>query len=484
MTTRAALYLRISRDVSGDGEAVERQRKLCVQLCERRGWQVAEHRVFVDNDVSATRARSKRKQFAAMLTAIEQGKIDVVVVYHVDRLVRRLDELERVISLCERTGVKLATVSGDLDLSTDAGRLNARILASVARGEVERKSRRQKEKIAERAKDGQPRGGGPRRFGYTMDGLHLDPVEAPKLIDLYRRFLEGASMGGLASSLNDQGISTPRGKQWHTNSVRSVLSNPSNAGLRGTRELLDGELGGTGRRERWHTIVSDTAAWPAVISRADWERAMKIIQDPARRVNYIGNRQKHLLSRLAVCGIEGCGQKLISGQRDGIPLLRCPSLRHVSRRADYIELFTVDVILTWLGGPAARDLLRARTPGVDLDGLETKAAGLRQRLKDLAADFGALELSREEYRSAREGARVALAEIDEAVAAASTSDVVARFVGDARDPREVWDAADLETRRALIDAVAVVRVMSGRTGRPGQGPDGVLGTVLIDWRRV
>jgi site-specific DNA recombinase len=50
--------------------------------------------------------------------------------------------LEKLAELCERTGARMATVSGDLDLGNDAGRLVARILASVARADVQRKSAR------------------------------------------------------------------------------------------------------------------------------------------------------------------------------------------------------------------------------------------------------------------------------------------------------------------------------------------------------
>jgi DNA invertase Pin-like site-specific DNA recombinase len=55
------------------------------------------------------------------MDAVGDKRADVVIVWAVDRLVRRLADLEMVIDACEASGVKLATVSGDLDLSTDQG---------------------------------------------------------------------------------------------------------------------------------------------------------------------------------------------------------------------------------------------------------------------------------------------------------------------------------------------------------------------------
>ena len=59
-----------------------------------------------------------------MLDDVDAVRIQAVVVYHADRLHRRPRELEDFIDLCERTKTKLATVSGDLDLSTHEGQLD------------------------------------------------------------------------------------------------------------------------------------------------------------------------------------------------------------------------------------------------------------------------------------------------------------------------------------------------------------------------
>lgn len=69
-----------------------------------------------------------------------------------------MTDLERVIELVETTGVRLVTVSGDISLDTDMGRMVGRIMASVARAEVERKSARQRRAAIQKAQAGKPHG--------------------------------------------------------------------------------------------------------------------------------------------------------------------------------------------------------------------------------------------------------------------------------------------------------------------------------------
>ncbi|HLM05919.1 MAG TPA: recombinase family protein, partial [Blastococcus sp.] len=131
MSLNSVIYARQSLDRTGEGAAVERQVADCQQLAERRGWTVLE--TLTDNDMSASTGKP-RPGYQRLLTMMRTRAIDAVVVWHVDRLTRRLVDLEEIITICEATGVRLATVTGDLDLSTDTGRMMARILASVARG--------------------------------------------------------------------------------------------------------------------------------------------------------------------------------------------------------------------------------------------------------------------------------------------------------------------------------------------------------------
>jgi len=100
MGTRAAIYCRISRDATGSGAGVDRQRDACLKLAADRGWTVESQHIYVENDTSAT--KGKRPVYAKMMQAAESGAVDVIVAWHVDRLTRKLPELEHLITLSER----------------------------------------------------------------------------------------------------------------------------------------------------------------------------------------------------------------------------------------------------------------------------------------------------------------------------------------------------------------------------------------------
>ena len=91
-------------------------------------------------------------------------------------------ELEHFIDLADQKNLALASVGGDADLSTDNGRLFARIKGAVARAEIERKSARQKRAARQRAEAGI--WSGPRPFGYTESG-GLVAAEAAALREAY-----------------------------------------------------------------------------------------------------------------------------------------------------------------------------------------------------------------------------------------------------------------------------------------------------------
>ncbi|MBO0883040.1 MAG: recombinase family protein, partial [Mycobacterium sp.] len=103
---RVAIYLRQSQDREGTGYGVERQRDDVVRLINSRGWKVVAE--FVDNDVSASSGKP-RPQFTEMMRRVDAGEFDVIAARHMDRLLRRLAELEQVLERCSKTNTAVVT---------------------------------------------------------------------------------------------------------------------------------------------------------------------------------------------------------------------------------------------------------------------------------------------------------------------------------------------------------------------------------------
>src|SRR5215207_11616141 len=213
---RTALYLRVSLDKSGDGLGIERQREDCRKLAEQRGWTVVYE--IEENNTSAS--FGPRPGFEQLLHLMERRQVAAVIVWHVDRLLRKMTDLERVIELVERTGIRLVTVSGDISLDTDMGRMVGRIMASVARAEVERKSARQRRAAIQKAQAGKPHGS-KRAYGYEADLVTLNESEAAVISEMARRVIAGNSFKEVAFWANAQGYRTTTGKIFYP--LRSAI---------------------------------------------------------------------------------------------------------------------------------------------------------------------------------------------------------------------------------------------------------------------
>ena len=345
---RAAIYARISSDRDGSQLGVGRQVEDCERLVTRQGWEVAER--YVDDDVSAYSGKP-RPSYRRMLDDLRGGFLDAVVVWDLDRLHRQPRELEEFFDLCKAAGVsKLASVSGDVDLSTHDGQFLARILGAVAAKESDDKSRRIRRKKEADAQAGKLAGGGSRPFGYEDDKLTVRESEALVIRECAAKLLAGEALRSICSGLNDRGIPTSPGGQWQPQTL--------------SRMLRSARI--SGQREHKGEIVAQ-AEWPAIITPAETTRIRALLSDPERRTNKVARR--YLLVRLLRCG--HCGETLVSRPKQGgaraYQCVKGPGFSGCGRlsvMADPLEQFVVEAVLYRLGLTRARgrDERRTRRP--------------------------------------------------------------------------------------------------------------------------
>jgi DNA invertase Pin-like site-specific DNA recombinase len=224
MGHRVGAYVRISEDLDGLGLGVARQEEDCRALAERRGWTVTD--VFRDNDVSAYKARAVRPEFERMLSVMEAGLLDGVVVYDLDRFARKPSDLERAIVIFDsRPGLLFATVQSDIDLSASDGRTMARVMVAFANKSSMDTSRRVARKHLELARAGVPVGGS-RPFGWQADRRSIDRSEARLLRQAAADILAGVGLHTICRVWNDAGIATTRGNPWRKTVLKNAMLSP------------------------------------------------------------------------------------------------------------------------------------------------------------------------------------------------------------------------------------------------------------------
>ena len=321
-STRVALYLRVSLDSQGDRLAVDRQREDCLTIAADRGWEVVDE--YVDNSISASDKAKQRPAYDKLVKDFGAGRFDALVCYDLDRLTRQPRQLEDWIDAAEERGLLLVTANGEADLTTDGGRLFARIKASVARAEVERKSARQRRALQQRADKGRPPLG-VRLTGYTKGTGELVESEAEVVAALFARFAAGDSLRGIAAWLNTQPLEPRHGKEWTPSTVRTMLTNPRYAG----RAVYDGKP--TGERQLGtHRQRGALRQCPG-----DTERPSPQVESDGHRQEAPG--QFHLPMRELRFPLRSH-----SGDR-----YRCPD-GHLTRLAQPIDDIVVAVIGAWL----------------------------------------------------------------------------------------------------------------------------------------
>ena len=104
MSTRAAVYARISSDRDDTQVGVADQVRECRRLAADLGWEVIEP-PYVDNDITAADPAKKRPEYERMVRDIKAGRVDAVVVMVEDRLHRQPIELEQFVQACADAGM-------------------------------------------------------------------------------------------------------------------------------------------------------------------------------------------------------------------------------------------------------------------------------------------------------------------------------------------------------------------------------------------
>ncbi len=161
-----------------------------------------------------------------VLKLVQERQVLAVIVAKLDRLTRSVKDLCELLELFERRGVALISVAESLDTGSASGRLVINIMAAVSQWEREAIGERTRDALRHKRSQGERTGN--IAFGYRLaaDGKHVEPdgPEQAVLAEIRQLRSGGATLRGIAATLNRQALTTRRGTAWRLEHVARICS--------------------------------------------------------------------------------------------------------------------------------------------------------------------------------------------------------------------------------------------------------------------
>jgi site-specific DNA recombinase len=208
-TIRCAIYTRKSSEEGLEQayNSLDAQRDACaayIQSQAGEGWELLPE-CYDDGGFSG--GNIERPGLKRLMAQIQAGKVDVVVVYKVDRLTRSLSDFAKIVDVLDRQGASFVSVTQAFNTTTSMGRLTLNVLLSFAQFEREVTGERIRDKIAASKRLGMWMGGTV-PLGYRSEGrsLQIEPAEADTVRMIFQRYLDLGSVHSLAHSLAADGV--------------------------------------------------------------------------------------------------------------------------------------------------------------------------------------------------------------------------------------------------------------------------------------
>ncbi len=281
---RCAVYTRKSSEEGLDMEfnSLDAQREACeafIASQRAEGWVLVRDR-YDDGGISG--GTLERPALKRLVADIQEGLVDVVVVYKIDRLSRSLVDFTKLVEVFDANSVTFVSVTQSFNTTTSMGRLTLNILLSFAQFEREVIGERIRDKVAASRKRGMWMGGYvPLGYDVRERKLMVNDAEAALVRRIFHGLVEVESCTKLVRVLRAEGATTKRGRPLTKSDVYRILSNRVYLG------------------EAVHKGTAYPGEHDAIVTQAQWDAVHAVLQvSPRVRVNRTRNTTAPLLRGL------------------------------------------------------------------------------------------------------------------------------------------------------------------------------------------
>lgn len=221
---KVAVYVRVSTEEQAlEGYSIAAQKQRLTMYCESQDWDISGF--YVDEGISAK--DMNRPELQRMLRHVEEGIIDCILVYRLDRLTRSVLDLYKILEVLDKNNCKFKSATEVYDTTSAIGRLFITLVAALAQWERENMGERIRMGQQEKVRQGRYTSNR-RPYGYDLEPtsgvLTIREEEAQVVRQIFELYNKGYSAPKLAKLLNSQ--QTPGRNVWNEKAVMYTLTNP------------------------------------------------------------------------------------------------------------------------------------------------------------------------------------------------------------------------------------------------------------------
>lgn len=224
---KTGIYMRVSTEEQAkDGFSIHAQKEKLSKYASANDWEVIDY--YIDDGISGKNLQD-RPDVTRLINDVKLGKINNVLVYKLDRITRSVKDLINLIELFEKNDCCFNSVTEKLDTSNAVGRMFIKIIGIFAEFERENLAERVSFGYEQKTREGNyTNTNGVNGYDYVIGKgiLTINEEEKNTIQNIYKEYLNGASMLKIAKDLNKKNIPSKRGGKWGQSTIKSILTNP------------------------------------------------------------------------------------------------------------------------------------------------------------------------------------------------------------------------------------------------------------------
>ena len=311
---RVCAYIRVSSDKEAQLDSLENQEAYFIRkYAQETGCEF----VGIYSDVGISGTSENRPAFQEMLNACMCGEIDLIHTKSISRFARNTVTVLEVSRQLKSLGIGIYFEEQDINTMSAEGELMLTVLASFAQEESYNISENQKWAIQKKFARGDVMINTNRFLGYDKDkdgNLIINEKEAEIVRMIFRMYLGGDGTFRIAKKLNELGIPTVTGKQWHETTIRGMLKNEKYKGDCLLQKYYVPKVGGA-------TVANDgkvksyyiTGNHEAIIPKEEWDAVQRLRKERAEERNIDTKNTQKFKNRYPLSGkliCHYCGKNL------------------------------------------------------------------------------------------------------------------------------------------------------------------------------